>query len=62
MQWGYVLRKVNGENILYSVKIVEHEKGTMKYFFVFADDGKYQKMIGFRAKPRAGVTAPGQLV
>lgn len=62
MQWGFVPRKENGENILYSVKIVEHEKRMMKYFFVFADDGKYQKLIGFHAKPRAGVSAPGELV
>ena len=61
MQWGFVPRKEGGENLVYSVKIVEHEKGMMRYLFVFADDGKYQKLLGFHAKPRTGVTAPGQL-
>jgi hypothetical protein len=61
MQWGFVPRKEAGEKLLYSVKIVEHEKGAMRCLFVFADDGKYQRVLGFYAKPRTGVAAPGEL-
>jgi hypothetical protein len=61
MQWGFVPRQEAGKNILYSTKIVEHEKGMMNYFFVFTDDGKYQKLAGIHARVRTGTTLPGQL-
>jgi hypothetical protein len=61
MQWGFIPRNEAGEKFLYSVKIVEHERGMIRYLFVFADDGHYGKLVGFHAKLRTGIAAPGEL-
>ena len=61
MQWRFVPGSDSGEKFLSSVKIVEHEKAMLRYVFVFADDGKYSRLVGFHAKPRTGVAPPGQL-
>jgi len=60
MQWGFISGQENGETFLASTKIVEHQKGMMKYLFVFQNDGKYSEIIGFRYKERDGVSPPGQ--
>ncbi len=60
MQWGFISGKENGRDFLASVKIVEHEKGMMKYLVVFNDDGKFDEIVGFRFKEREGVSPPGQ--
>ncbi len=54
MQWGFGPKKVNGKDLLYSIKIVEHEKKTFNYFFVFFDDGKYEKIVGIYTKEKTG--------
>lgn len=60
MQWGFISGQENGENFLASTKIVEHNKGMMKYLIVFRNDGKYNEIIGFRYKERDGVSPPEQ--
>lgn len=58
-QWGFFSRTDNGVDYLYSIKIVEYEKGMMKFLIVFRNDGKYQTVLGFQAKERKGTTPPG---
>jgi hypothetical protein len=60
MQWGFFNYFEEGRNLIASTKIVEHENGLMKYLFVFDNDGKFEKIVGFRFKERAGVSPPGQ--
>ena len=60
MQWGFISGKEEGRNFIGSVKIVEHEKGMMKYLIVFDDDNKFDEIVGFRFKERDGVSIPGQ--
>lgn len=60
MQWGFITTNENGRDFVASVKIVEHERGVMKYLIVFNDDGKFEEIVGLRFKERAGVSPPGQ--
>lgn len=46
--------------ILFSVKIVEHERGMVNYWFQFPADGKYQKILGIYYKERKGTRNVGQ--
>ncbi len=46
--------------ILFSVKIVEHEKGLVNYWFQFPSDGKYKKLLGIFYKERKHVRNVGQ--
>lgn len=41
--------------ILFSVKIVQHEKAQVSYWFQFPADGKYDKILGVFYKERQGV-------
>jgi len=59
MQWGFFSGKDQGMNLLYSVKIAEHEKNMMKYLFVFNHEGDFNEIVGFHVKVREGVTPPG---
>ena len=54
-QWGFIPQKEGDKDLLYSVKIVQHEKQTLHYFFVFLNDSKYDKIIGLHIKDRKGV-------
>ncbi len=60
MQWGFISGKEDGRKFIGSVKIVEHEKGMMKYLIVFDDDNEFDRIAGFRFKERDGVSIPGQ--
>ncbi len=46
--------------ILFSVKIVEHEKGLVNYWFQFPSDGKYEKVLGIFYKEKKGTRNVGQ--
>ncbi|HEX7833744.1 MAG TPA: hypothetical protein VF787_29085 [Thermoanaerobaculia bacterium] len=46
MQWAFDRGSNNGEDILTSTKIVQHQKGLLRYRFVFRDDGKYASLAG----------------
>ncbi len=46
--------------ILFSVKIVEHEKGLVNYWFQFPSDGEYKKILGIFYKKREHVRNVGQ--
>jgi hypothetical protein len=59
MQWGFAHAKADGLTILYVTKLVEHERGMLRYHFQFEDDGKYAKLIGIDVKARKGVAPPG---
>jgi hypothetical protein len=58
-QWGFFTGEENGQQLLYSKKIVECENSMVKFLFVFNNDGKYQKIVGLHAREREGVTPPG---
>ena len=60
MQWNFFNGSDQGIDLLYSVKISEHEKTMMKYLFVFEKDRPYINLVGFFAKEYEGVTNPGQ--
>lgn len=59
LQWGFFSGEEDGRKFLYSKKIVEYEKGMVKYLFVFNDDGKYRRIVGLHVEERKGVTPPG---
>ncbi len=59
MQWGFISSKEEERNYIGSVKIVEHDKGMMKYLIVFDDDSKFDEIVGFRFKEKDGVSLPG---
>ena len=61
MQWNFSSGEDQGLDLLYSVKIAEHEKTMMKYIFVFDRDKPYINIVGIFVKPRQGVSTPGQL-
>lgn len=61
MQWSFGTRVENGRELLYSTKLVDHEKGRIRYIFVFDNDDKYERLVGFHWRPYAGVHTPGQL-
>jgi hypothetical protein len=61
MQWNFSTGKDKDLDLLYSVKIAEHEKTMMKYIFVFERDKPYINIVGFSVKQRQGVSTPGQL-
>lgn len=59
MQWGFAHAEGKGMKILYSTKIVEHERGTLRYHFQFEEDGKYAKLTGIGVNERKGSGPPG---
>jgi hypothetical protein len=61
MQWSFAPRAERGQPILDSSKIVEYERGMVRFMFVFRDDGKYEKIAGLHTRERHGVAEPGQL-
>ena len=60
MQWNFSTGEDQGVDLLYSVKIAEHENTMMKYLFVFDRDKPYTSLVGFFVKQREGVSAAGQ--
>ena len=60
LQRGFFSGKDKGMDLIYSVKIVEHETQIMKYLFVFEEDGGYSRIVGFHVKAKEGVSLPGQ--
>lgn len=61
MQWGFVPANENGRDLLFSIKIIEHEKNSLNYSFVFNNDGKYEKLVGLQIKERKGARPPNKL-
>jgi hypothetical protein len=61
MQWSFAPRTERGMAILDSSKIVEYERGMVRFMFIFKDDGKYEKLAGLHTRERHGVAEPGQL-
>ncbi len=59
MQWLFQAAPGDGVARIASTKIVEHERGMLRYTFTFLDDGKFEKVIGFDAHPRKGTAVPG---
>lgn len=47
--------------ILFSVKIVQHEKALVNCWFQFPSDGKYDKLLGIFYKQKKGTRNTGQL-
>lgn len=47
--------------ILFSVKIVQHEKALVSYWFQFPDDGEFNKILGVFYKERTGTRNIGQI-
>lgn len=60
MQWNFFSGSDQGIDLLYSVKIVEHERDKVKYLFIFDKDRPYINLVGFAAKEYQGVSPPGQ--
>jgi len=60
-QWGFVPKKVKNQKALYSVKVVEHEKQLIDYFFVFDGDGNYDRILGFYIKRKDGARVPTRI-
>jgi hypothetical protein len=60
LQWGFATNVVDGRKVLYSVKIVEYERGKARFTFVLDDDGKYEKLIGLRRSAWKGPASPGE--
>lgn len=58
MQWAFKTKLVDGVPQVDSSKIVEHERGLLRYTFTFLDDGKFEQVIGWDVRPRK---APGAL-
>jgi len=61
MQWGFVSKKVNGNKLLYSIKIMKHQNALVHYLFVFKDDGQYNGIIGFHIKARTGIRKTNEI-
>jgi len=58
MQWGFAQNTEGGMKLLYSTKIVAHERGWMIYQFQFEDDGVYAKLVGIAVQERKAGAAP----
>ncbi|MCB9396240.1 MAG: hypothetical protein H6510_00360 [Acidobacteria bacterium] len=59
-QWHFFEGREKGLDLLFSVKIAEHESKMVNYLFVFEKGGEKNKLVGFFVKERAGVLAPGK--
>jgi hypothetical protein len=60
-QWGFVPKTVEGKNLLFSVKIVEHDNKTLHYIIAFINDGEFSKIINLSIKERHRVRGPTEL-
>ena len=58
MQWGFLTAEEAGKDILFSFKVIEHDKTTLNYAFVFENDKQYKKIIGFQINERNGPRFP----
>ncbi len=61
LQWNFATARQGETQLLYSVKIVEHERGRARYRLVFVDDGKYERVVGVQYRPWKGPLGPGEL-
>jgi hypothetical protein len=59
-QWGFASSTRDGRRLLCSTKIIECERTKVRCNFVFADDGKYEKLLGVHFSEWKGALAPGQ--
>ncbi len=59
-QWGFATKSEEGRSILCSNKLVECEKGMARIIFLFADDGRYETLLGFQVREHTSVANPGQ--
>jgi hypothetical protein len=55
MQWHFFHNKQSADKIAYLIKIVEHEKVTLKYVFVFDYGSENLTVIDFYVKKRGSV-------
>jgi predicted DNA binding CopG/RHH family protein len=60
MQWGFLSKPIEKQSYIYSIKIVEHEKASLNYYFVFVKDSTYTKIVGLSVKIRKRVRPVGQ--
>ena len=51
-QWAFRSGEEDGVDVIYSGKIVKHEKREYVYVFEFIEDGSYDRINGFRMLPR----------
>lgn len=61
MQWSFIPKDIEAGSVVYSVKIVKHEKVDVSYVFVFRNDGKFENIIGIHSQVKRGVSPPGQI-
>ncbi len=54
MQWAFESGSENGEDFVYSTKIVVHQKTDAFYIIGFVDDGRYEKIAGISVRQRDG--------
>ncbi|MEL7187722.1 MAG: hypothetical protein AAFN50_15005 [Pseudomonadota bacterium] len=51
-QWAFRSGVEDGHDVIYSTKIVVHEKTELFYILVFLDDGKYERIHGIKIENR----------
>ncbi len=61
MQWAFEPKRKKKQYFLFSIKIVQHEKGQANYLFQFLLDGGFKKLIGVYVRPKPTLRAPGQI-
>ena len=61
MQWHFIPRDEEYGSVLYSVKIVKHEKTDVSYVFAFNNDGEFNNIIAIHSQEKNNVSLPGQI-
>ncbi len=61
MQWAFEPKSKKRQYFLFSIKIVQHEKGQANYLFQYLLDGGFKKIIGVYVRPKPTFRAPGQI-
>ncbi len=51
-QWAFKTGEKDGQDVLFSTKIVVHESGELFYVLMFMNDGKYDKVQGIKINTR----------
>ena len=62
MQWAFTTRSENGRDVVYSTKIVVHEKTQAYYYFKFDVDGDQKKYELFHISGRRGTERIGTAI
>ena len=61
IQWSFIPRDEDIGSVVYSVKIVKHEKTDVSYVFMFKNDGEFKNIIAIHSQVKKGVSPPGQV-